>query len=738
MKYLILTRGSVGCGKSTWIKNNNLEMYTISPDSIRLMVQSPVTNIEGKLETSNKNDKFVWDLLKNLLEKRMERGEFTIIDATHARSQFINSNYKKLCSEYGYRCFIVDFSDVPIEVAKQRNAQRLEHQIVPEHVIDRMYAQLEEQNASNWCTVIKPDEFFDYFPVVLKKLDYSNYKKIHVFGDIHACYDPLKEYFDEHDVYNQDELFVFIGDYIDRGIQNKEVLEFLIEIKDNKNVLLLEGNHEIWLKYYANDQEEKIRSKEFSNYTISQIKEINKKELRQLCRKFSQLAWFKYHDLDFCINHGGIPKIPSPYMATVEYIKGIGKYEDYLTVENNWDKNTEENQWQIHGHRNTENDPIQMNEKTRNLNLCDTVEFGGNLRIVQIFKDENSQACYTQETIKNNTFFTGQKEGDIVNVNTEKIDLEILVNLLRKNRLIKETKINENISSFNFTRKAFYDKEWNDQTIKSRGLFINHNNRTIVARGYEKFFNESEGSDLKLDSLKRTLIFPVDAYLKYNGFLGIVGYDKQSDQLIIASKSSNQTDFAQWFKNILKKKMNLDVLKKYVKENNVGLIFEVIDGINDPHIIDYRKIQDVVLLDIVNLDIEYHNKDYKELELFAQQNHLNYKKLCYTFDNYNQLYEFVKDFKGNYDYKLNNEYIEGFVLVDKNNFMFKLKSEYYFIWKRFRGTRDSMLKNRPIDTRSFVKPLEVRILAFMQRLERQDLEKSLFEIRDMFEKEKGL
>ena len=738
MKYLILTRGAVGCGKSTWIQNNNLERYTISPDNLRLTVQSPVTNVEGKLETSNKNDKFVWDLLKNLLEKRMERGEFTIIDATHARSQFINSNYKKLCSEYGYRCFIVDFSDVPIEVAKQRNAQRLEHQIVPEHVIDRMYAQLEEQNASNWCTVIKPDEFFDYFPAVLKKLDYSNYKKIHVFGDIHACYDPLKEYFDEHDVYNQDELFIFIGDYIDRGIQNKEVLEFLIEIKDNKNVLLLEGNHEIWLKYYANDQEEKIRSKEFSNYTIPQIKEINKKELRQLCRKFSQLAWFKYHDLDFCINHGGIPKIPSPYMATVEYIKGIGKYEDYLTVENSWDKNTEENQWQIHGHRNTENDPIQMNEKTRNLNLCDTVEFGGNLRIVQIFKDENSQACYTQETIKNNTFFTGQKEGDIVNVNTEKIDLEILVNLLRKNRLIKETKINENISSFNFTRKAFYDKEWNDQTIKSRGLFINHNNRTIVARGYEKFFNESEGSDLKLDSLKRTLIFPVDAYLKYNGFLGIVGYDKQSDQLIIASKSSNQTDFAQWFKNILKKKMNLDVLKKYVKENNVGLIFEVIDGINDPHIIDYGKIQDVVLLDIVNLDIEYHNKDYKELELFAQQNHLNYKKLCYTFDNYNQLYEFVKDFKGNYDYKLSNEYIEGFVLVDKNNFMFKLKSEYYFIWKRFRGIRDSMLKNRPIDTRSFVKPLEIRILAFMQRLERQDLEKSLFEIRDMFEKEKGL
>ena len=737
MKYLVLTRGAVGCGKSTWIKNNNLERYTISPDNLRLTVQSPVTNIKGKLETSNKNDKFVWDLLKDLLEKRMERGEFTIIDATHARSQFINSNYRKLCSEYGYRCFIVDFSDVPIEVAKQRNAQRLEHQIVPEHVIDRMYAQLEEQNPSNWCAVIKPDEFFDYFPSVLKKLDYSNYKKIHVFGDIHGCYDPLKEYFEKYDVNNQDELFVFIGDYVDRGIQNKEVLNFLISIKDKKNILLLEGNHEIWLKYYANEQEEKIRSREFKNYTIPQIQDMDKKQLRQLCRKFGQLAWFNYEGFDICINHGGISKLPSPYMASVEYIKGVGKDEDYLAVENSWDKNTQYHQIQIHGHRNIENDPIQINEETRNLNLCDTVEFGGKLRIIQISKNYSDQ-MFQSIMIKNNTFFVGQKEEDIININTERIDLEILVNLLRKNKLIKETKINENISSFNFTRKAFYDKEWNDQTIKSRGLFINHNNKTIVARGYEKFFNESEGSELKLDSLKKTLIFPVDAYLKYNGFLGIVGYDKQSDQLIIASKSSDKTDFAQWFKNILKKKINLDVLKKYIKENNAGLVFEVIDGINDPHIINYGNTQDIVLLDIINLDIEYHNKDYQELELFAQQNHLNYKKLCYTFDNYNQLYEFVKSFKGNYDYKLNDEYIEGFVLVDKNNFMFKLKSEYYSIWKRFRGVRDSMLKNRPIDTRSFIKPLEIRILAFMQGLDKQDLEKPLFEIRNIFEKEKGL
>lgn len=737
MKYLVLMRGAVGCGKSTWIKNNNLEMYTISPDTIRLMVQSPITNVEGKLETSQNNDKFVWGLLKDLLQKRMERGEFTIIDATHARSQFINSTYRNLCSEYGYRCFIIDFSDIPINVTKERNSQRLEHQIVPEHVVDRMYAQMEEQDASNWCTIIKPHEFFDYFPKVLNKLDFSKYKKLHVFGDIHGCYEPLKEYFKEYDINNSEEMFIFIGDYVDRGIQNKEVLKFLISIKDNKNVLLLEGNHEVWLKYYANNQEENIKSREFSNYTIPQIQNMDKKDLRQLCRKFGQLAWFKYFNLDFCITHGGISKLPSPYMASIEYIKGIGKYEDYLTVEKSWDKNTLYHQLQIHGHRNTENTPITSNEDTKSFNLCDTVEFGGSLRILQIFND-NGNVEFNRKLIKNNIYFQGKKDSKIENIKTETIDLEVLINLLRNNKLIKEFKVNENISSFNFTRKAFREKEWNDQTVKARGLFLNHINHTVVARGYEKFFNESENSSLKMDVLRRNLVFPVNVFLKYNGFLGIIGYDKQSDELIVASKSSNNTKYAKWFKNILEKRIDLNLLKNYARENNIGFVFEVIDAINDPHIIDYGNDQRVILLDIIDLDIEYRNKDYKELELFAKQNNLEYKELSFTLNDYNDLHQLVKNFKKEYNYKYNNEFIEGFVLVDQNNFMLKLKSEYYTIWKRFRGVRDNMLKGRPIDTRSFVKPLEIRILAFMQSLEREDLEKSLFEIRSMFEKEKGV
>ena len=79
---LFILRGAPGSGKSTWIKENNLEPYTLSTDALRLMYQSPVTTPEGTMAISQNNDTAVWALLMELLERRMSKGEFIIIDAT--------------------------------------------------------------------------------------------------------------------------------------------------------------------------------------------------------------------------------------------------------------------------------------------------------------------------------------------------------------------------------------------------------------------------------------------------------------------------------------------------------------------------------------------------------------------------------------------------------------------------------------------------------------------------------
>lgn len=57
MRKLVILRGAQGCGKSTFIKENNLERFTLSADQIRLMYSSPEMTINYKEEIPQFNNK---------------------------------------------------------------------------------------------------------------------------------------------------------------------------------------------------------------------------------------------------------------------------------------------------------------------------------------------------------------------------------------------------------------------------------------------------------------------------------------------------------------------------------------------------------------------------------------------------------------------------------------------------------------------------------------------------------
>lgn len=682
MRTLLLMRGAPGVGKSTFIEKNNLKKYTLCADDIRLLIQTPVMQTDGSFAISQNNDNKVWSTLFNILEDRMKRGEFTVIDATNSKTKEM-TRYRDLAKAYRYRMYCVDFTDVPIEVCKQRNSQRPEYKQVPEDVIDKIYSRFEGQKIPNDIEIIKPNELEK---ILIQPLDVSEYNKIHYIGDIHGCFDPLKQAIGD---LKDDELYVFCGDYIDRGIQNAEVLNFLIEICQKPNVCLLEGNHDRAMYDYAHDL--KTGKKQFDDITYYELKQANvdKKQLRILYRKIRQCAYYNYNGQLILATHAGISKMPENlvYLPTEQMIKGVGTYGEMKKVCENWER-CNSNIIQIFGHRNVEDNPIEINNCCYNLE--GNVEFGGYLRMVDFDKDLKVSTYY----YKNDVVATPQNS-----INQEKkkvLDIDDVIENMRKSPLVRESKF-ENISAFNFTERAFLKGIWDDVTTKARGLFINTNTKEIVARSYDKFFRINETTETQTIYLKSKFAYPLNVYVKYNGFLGILGYDKESDEILITSKSSLEGDHVGYFKDLLKDK-DMEPIKQYLKENNSSMVFEVIDIKNDPHIIKYNESK-LILLDVIKNDLKFQKLNYKDLKNVGEKFGFEVKELAYTLNNIQEFWDWYYMVEEE-DFQYKNEYVEGFVIEDENGFMVKVKLDYYNTWKFMRGVFQKVKKTGYINKTS--------------------------------------
>ena len=73
MRKLIILRGAQGSGKSTFVKKNDLERFTLSADTIRLMLNSPELTIDHTEMIPQFNNKKTWNILYSILEERMTR-----------------------------------------------------------------------------------------------------------------------------------------------------------------------------------------------------------------------------------------------------------------------------------------------------------------------------------------------------------------------------------------------------------------------------------------------------------------------------------------------------------------------------------------------------------------------------------------------------------------------------------------------------------------------------------------
>ena len=132
-------------------------------------------------------------------------------------------------------------------------------------------------------------------------------KRLFAIGDIHGCFDSLKELVEQKIRLRKNDKLVLLGDYIDRGDKSKEVIDFIIELLEKGyDIVPLSGNHEAMLldayknkehtsKWIQNGGTETLKS-----FKISSLSDIDSKYL-----KFFRELRYYYSFGEYLFVHAG-------------------------------------------------------------------------------------------------------------------------------------------------------------------------------------------------------------------------------------------------------------------------------------------------------------------------------------------------------------------------------------------------------------------------------------------------
>tara|TARA_B100000579_G_C22704276_1_gene791310 strand:+ start:328 stop:1047 length:720 start_codon:yes stop_codon:yes gene_type:complete len=210
---------------------------------------------------------------------------------------------------------------------------------------------------------------------------------IFAIGDIHGCLKQLislqNRIFKDENFNKEKDILLYLGDYIDRGLQSKDVIDHLIKLKkDGIKSIFLMGNHEQVmsdflfnkinnLRYWLNlgaDKTLKSYDIEVAEFIKEGFEEENIEKLRDIfLKKLNQdhIIFFKNLKLNYTLGnyffvHAGI----NPKKKMEEQTK-----EDFLWSRSKefYDKNFQYNKIIVHGHtpeKNIINYPYRINVDT--------------------------------------------------------------------------------------------------------------------------------------------------------------------------------------------------------------------------------------------------------------------------------------------------------------------------------------------------------------------------------------
>ncbi|MBO8160406.1 MAG: serine/threonine protein phosphatase [Thermosipho sp. (in: Bacteria)] len=187
-----------------------------------------------------------------------------------------------------------------------------------------------------------------------------------VFGDIHGCIEPFNKII-EYIEYNYKNIkFIFLGDYIDRGIFSKEVVDKIIELPYDKVCLM--GNHEdMMIRYIEGMETWWLYSGNGGKATLKSFGSIEK--ITEYFHFFKNLKFLHLEKIELnnkiinlLFSHANVnPRFPVKEILKIysyyEYYDILERHRIKLNLSNIWDRNLYNkpsgNFTVIHGHTPT-------------------------------------------------------------------------------------------------------------------------------------------------------------------------------------------------------------------------------------------------------------------------------------------------------------------------------------------------------------------------------------------------
>jgi polynucleotide kinase-phosphatase len=257
---LVLLVGISSAGKTTFAQQHFAPTEILSSDAFRALVSNSESDQTATLDA--------FDALFFVLEKRLQRGLLTVIDATNLKREDRYRLYR-LAKLYHCPCVAWVFN-LPFALCEERWCHRQDREL-PQEIHQQQYqlllsslSQLPQEKLADIHIFSSPEQLQAVQNIRRKPHPSDQTHQsggFDIIGDVHGCFTELQNllsqlgYQIEQIPYDEQEYgyrvqppphrrLVFVGDLVDRGPQSFEVLCLVMSMVKAKMAYCCVGNHD--------------------------------------------------------------------------------------------------------------------------------------------------------------------------------------------------------------------------------------------------------------------------------------------------------------------------------------------------------------------------------------------------------------------------------------------------------------------------------------------------------------